>query len=263
MNVIKLKDTFNNVVTMYDAARPTYPAELLKAVKEFAGKASFMEGLEIGAGTGQATDLFRDAIETLDIVEVGDKQVEFLAEKYKSENVNVYKAYFENFESAKKYDLIFSATAFHWVDENIGYPKAWNMLTEDGVMAVFWHMSSVTYHDTGIFVGLDKIKKKYLPNEALGFDKDGIEGVRQRRISQIQSGNCFGVPIVKEYRWIDMYDSDRYSLLLESYSSTQTLDDTSRNDYLAEVRDYINSNGGVVEMPQHVMLYLVHKSGIK
>lgn len=47
MNVIKLKDTFNNVVTMYDAARPTYPAELLKAVKEFAGKASFMEGLEI------------------------------------------------------------------------------------------------------------------------------------------------------------------------------------------------------------------------
>jgi hypothetical protein len=48
-------------------------------------------------------------------------------------------------------------------------------------------------------------------------------------------------------------------LLLESYSSTQTLDEEHKKLYLSEVRDYINSNGGVVEMPQHVMLYLVKK----
>ena len=77
------------------------------------------------------------------------------------------------------------ATAFHWVDACVGYPKAWNMLNEGGTLAVFWHMSSVTLHDTGIFVGLDSIKKKYLPNESLGFYKEGVEGVKQRRISQI------------------------------------------------------------------------------
>lgn len=98
-----------------------------------------------------------------------------------------------------------------------------------------------------------------LPEESLGFDKEGIEGVRQKRISQIQSGNYFGIPVIKEYRWIDTYDADRYSLLLESYSSTQTLDEEHKKLYLSEVRDYINSNGGVVEMPQHVMLYLVKK----
>ena len=104
-----------------------------------------------------------------------------------------------------------------------------------------------------------RLKKKYLPEESLGFDKEGIEGVRQKRISQIQSGNYFGIPVIKEYRWIDTYDADRYSLLLESYSSTQTLDEEHKKLYLSEVRDYINSNGGVVEMPQHVMLYLVKK----
>ena len=133
------------------------------------------------------------------------------------------------------------------------------MLNDSGVLAVFWHMSSVTLHDSGIFVGLNEIKKKYLPEESLGFDKEGIEGVRQKRISQIQSGNYFGIPVIKEYRWIDTYDADRYSLLLESYSSTQTLDEEHKKLYLSEVRDYINSNGGVVEMPQHVMLYLVKK----
>ena len=137
--------------------------------------------------------------------------------------------------------------------------RVWDMLNDSGVLAVFWHMSSVTLHDTGIFVGLNEIKKKYLPEESLGFDKEGIEGVRQKRISQIQSGNYFGIPVIKEYRWIDTYDADRYSLLLESYSSTQTLDEEHKKLYLSEVRDYINSNGGVVEMPQHVMLYLVKK----
>lgn len=257
---INLKDTFNNVVTMYDAARPTYPIELLNDVKEFAEKTLFNDGLEIGAGTGQATDLFINSIKTLDIVEVGDKQIEYLLKKYKGENVNTYKSYFEKFESNKKYDLIFSATAFHWVDENVGYPKAWDMLNDGGSLAVFWHMSSVTLHDTGIFTGLNDIKKKYLPDESLGFDKEGIEGVRQRRISQIQSGKYFGIPVIKEYRWIDTYDADRYSLLLESYSSTQTLDDEQKKLYLEEVKEYINKHGGVVEMPQHVMLYLVKKS---
>ena len=256
---ILLKNTFQNVVDVYDQARPRYPKELLDDVLQFANKEKFAQGLEIGAGTGQATDLFLDKIENLDLVEVGESQVAFLKEKYQNKGVRTYQAYFENFASGKKYDLIFSATAFHWVDANIGYPKAWDLLENHGVLAVFWHMSSVTYHDEGIFVGLDEIKKKYLPTEFSGFDPAGIEGVKARRISQIQSGGYFSIPTVKEYRWTDIYDADRYALLLESYSSTQTLDDEKRAAYLAEVRQFINNNGGSVRMPQHVMLYLVKK----
>ena len=49
------------------------------------------------------------------------------------------------------FDLIYSATAFHWVDSAVGYPKAWRMLKDSGSMAVFWHMSSVMHYDCGIF----------------------------------------------------------------------------------------------------------------
>ena len=184
MKSVLLKNTFNDVVDVYDKARPTYPQELLDDVMKFANRNFFESGLEVGAGTGQATDLFLNRIKKLDIVEVGDKQVEYLNEKYSNKNISVYKAYFEDYSSKEKYDLIYSATAFHWVDDTIGYPKAWNMLKDGGVMAVFWHMSSVTYRDYGIFVGLDKIKRKYLPNESLGFDDEGIEGVRKKRIEQ-------------------------------------------------------------------------------
>ncbi len=46
---------------------------------------------------------------------------------------------------------------------------------------------------------------------------------------------------------------------LESYSITQTLKEEDRLNYLTEVKDYINVNGGEVELPQHVMLYMVRK----
>jgi len=126
-------------------------------------------------------------------------------------------------------------------------------------LAVFWHMSSVTYYERGIFDGLNALKKKYLPQESLGFDTDGILKVKERRIAQIQSGGCFGEPEVLEYRWIDTYDANRYVTLLNTYSGTQTLTEEKRIAYLDEVREYINVNGGKVELPQHVMLYLVRK----
>lgn len=133
------------------------------------------------------------------------------------------------------------------------------MLKPGGTLAVFWHMSSVTYYEGGIFDGLNTLKKKYLPLESLGFDAEGIQKVKERRIAQIQSGGRFGVPEINEYRWIDTYDAERYVTLLNTYSGTQTLPEEKRRQYLEEVREYINAHGGSVELPQHVMLYLVRK----
>lgn len=259
MENVKLKDTFQNVVEVYDRARPKYPKELLKDVLDFANTSSFEVGLEVGAGTGQATELFLKEVRKLDIVEVGDKQVDFLNDRYGNENVCAYKSYFEEYSTERKYNLIYSATAFHWVDASVGYPKAWKMLEENGVLAVFWHMSSVTYHKDGVFSLLNEIQQKFLPNETLGFDKEGIEGVRQRRISQIQSGGFFSSPVIKEYRWTDRYEADRYALLIESYSSTQTLSVKKKEEYLCEIKRCINDNGGFIDLPQHVMLYMVKK----
>ena len=149
--------------------------------------------LEVGAGTGKATDLFV--------------------------NRNLY-------------DLIYSATAFHWVKSDVGYPKAWEMLKPGGTLAVFWQMSSVTYYNDEIFKGLNAIKQKYLPNESLGFDTQGIRIVKEKRISQIQSGGYFEMPKIYEFRWTDTYDADKYTRLVNTYSSTQTLQEDVKDAYL-------------------------------
>ncbi len=260
MNTEFLKNTFSKVIKDYDSARPGYPQELYDTVIEFAGIGKGADVLEVGAGTGQATDLFLQGEFRFNLLEVSEEQVSFLKQKYGNKpKVTVKKDYFEEYDAEKKYDLIYSATAFHWVDSWIGYPKAWKMLKPGGTLAVFWHMSSVTYYEGGIFDGLNALKKKYLSEESLGFDEEGILKVKERRIAQIQAGGCFSAPEIFEYRWIDTYDADRYVTLLNTYSGTQTLPEGKRQQYLEEVRDYIIENGGKVDLPQHVMLYLVRK----
>lgn len=255
-----LKDTFSKVVLDYDYARPTYPPDLFHKIVEFSNLKDNASILEIGAGSGQATDLFISNNRVIDLIEVSDEQVMYLKNKYRDIlNISVYQDYFESFLTDKKYDLIYSATAFHWVDSEIGYPKAWKMLKDTGTMAVFWHMFSVTYHNTGIFEGLNLLKQKYLPNESQGFDDEGIKKVVERRINQIKSGGYFSNPEICEYKWTDIYNADKYAALINTYSSTQLLNDMDRDNYLNEIVQFINSNGGYIEVPQRVILFLVKK----
>lgn len=251
-----LKNTFSQVTAAYDYARPTYPRELREQILSFAGIESGADLLEVGAGTGQATDLFLSFSPTL--LEVSDEQVDFLKAKYPS--LRVDKGYFETYEPDRTFDLIYSATAFHWVDCTIGYPKAWNMLKDGGTMAVFWHMSSVMRYDCGLFPLLNNLKLKYMPGASLGFDEVGVKAVKQKRFAQFQSGGYFKKPELFEYRWTDIYDADRYAALVESYSDTQLLPEAVRHNYLDEIRTTILQNDGKVEIPQHVLLFMQKKA---
>lgn len=255
----RLKNTFSGVISDYDYARPGYPAELHWQICNFSGLRSGADVLEVGAGTGQATELFLDGGYNLDLLEVSDAQVRFLREKYGARGVRVFRDYFEDFSADRQYDLIYSATAFHWVDCETGYPKAWDMLNPGGTLAVFWQMSSVTRYDGGVFDGLNALKLKYMPGASLGFDADGIRAAKEKRVRQMQSGGCFGAPQQFDYRWTDVYDADRYAALLNSYSDTQLLPEDVREAYLKGVRAHIFSCGGRVELPQLACLYLAKK----
>lgn len=255
-----MKNTFSNVIDDYDYARPKYPIDLYKKISEFANLKEGQNILEVGAGTGQSTDLFASAPHNLDLLEVSKEQVAFLKEKYRAnKNITVFESYFEEYHTDKEYNLIYSATAFHWIDSEVGYPKAWSMLKKGGSLAVFWQMSSVTYHGEGVFKQLNQIQKKYMPDSSLGFDEAGIESVKQRRIAQIQSGGYFKPPCYYEYKWIDTYDAERYVKLINSYSSTQILEERKRSMFLDEINEAILGNGGFIDLPQQVCLYMVRK----
>lgn len=104
--------------------------------------------VEVGIGGGQATlPILRKGCK-FTAVEYGEHFSALCREKYKDyPDFSVITDKFENvnFES-NTYDLVFSASAFHWVPEEVGYSKVFSMLKSGGVFARF---ANHPYRDKG------------------------------------------------------------------------------------------------------------------
>ena len=141
---MELKDTFNGVIEDYEYARPQYPGRLHEDILQYSSVNKSSRILEVGAGTGQTTDYYARRGYNITALEIGEQQVEYLKKKYKDQkNVEVLLKAFEEHSCDKPYDLIFSATAFHWVKPVMRYKHSYDLLARDGTLAVASSAESV------------------------------------------------------------------------------------------------------------------------
>ncbi|WP_346935678.1 methyltransferase domain-containing protein [Clostridium sp.] len=163
MSMIKgLETTFNSVYTEYDKWRPTYVKDLYDDIFDVKEINPSSNVLEVGIGTGQATLPILKTGCSLTAIELGDQLAEFSKHKFKDyDKFNVKNFAFQDFECPpNSFDLIFSASAFHWIPEDIGYTKVFDILkSEENAKNIaniaykygFIDVSYTLYHRTRTF----------------------------------------------------------------------------------------------------------------
>lgn len=121
-----LKLKFNEVTAEYDKWRPTYVPELYADIMAYSGIDQASRVLEIGIGTGQATLPILKTNCHLTAVEIGDELAAYTRTKFsRYKNLEIMNMAFENYECPdNSFDMVYSASAFHWIPEEIGYPIA-------------------------------------------------------------------------------------------------------------------------------------------
>lgn len=123
----------------YAAVRPGYPPELFDAIFDYAG--DVQQVLEIGPGTGLATAaLLARPIGRLVAIEPDAALAEFLRDGLADDRLEVVTSSFDEFEPARNFDLAASASAFHWVDPNQGFPRLRQALKPGGTAALWWNV---------------------------------------------------------------------------------------------------------------------------
>lgn len=258
------KDVFQQIIRDYEAARPGYPDELFCDIIHFAGLYPQAKILEIGAGPGQATESFVKRGFDITALEISEKQVSFLREKFAGySNFRAVLTTFEDFACEdNSFDLIFSATAFHWIPPEIGYPKAFRLLKNGGVIAVFWHLASIVEPKTDLQQQIRAVYRRYAPQLDDYLTEAEAETLHQRRLQEIQTGQLFQSPVAKIYHWDDGYPTERYLRLMNSYSDFHSISPDSRRAIMNDVAALIDQAAGVVRIPQEVRLYLAKKTPV-
>ncbi len=154
---------FDEVAQEYDRVRPGYPEALIEDVIVLSGLPKEGSILEIGCGSGQATLPFARRGYRLHCLDIGQHFVNLATRKFQSyPNVQIQHAAFEDWAlQGQPFDLVMSATAFHWITPDVGYPKAAQMLKNTGSLAIFSNEHPMPH--TGFFAEVQPIYQRVVP----------------------------------------------------------------------------------------------------
>lgn len=251
---------FDNVPELYDRVRPSYPAplfdEMFRYLREGVDTAE-PRVVEVGPGTGKATVVLLERGARVTAVEIGPEMSAFLRRKFANEaRLEVINAPFEDAELAPDaYDLVVSATAFHWIDPLVRFVKSRDVLRPDGALAVVMTNQIASDVDRGFFDRTFPIYLKYRPDEQ-NTELPG-ESVVPVEHDDMQSSGLFDDVTLHRYRWDQTYPTDSYADLVRSYSATQMMEPGPREELIADLCGVIDREyGGSVTRPLVMTLTL-------
>ncbi len=248
---------FDGVAAGYDAVRPAYPLEVFGAIESYAQFPPHPRVLEIGVGTGQATAQMAG----LGWRVVGLEPGPDLASVARSRlavfpDVQVSTTTFEAADvSDGSFDIVASATAWHWVDPTVGFAKAARVLQVGGVIALWWNAHVPDTSDEG-WAPIRRVYEKAAPDLASLArltpnqpDYDPAVELRASGYFDRLEQHVFAFSVT--------YSSERFLGLLDTYASHQRLDVAQRRDLYQRLEATIDAElGGTVTKPYEAVLVL-------
>jgi 2-polyprenyl-3-methyl-5-hydroxy-6-metoxy-1,4-benzoquinol methylase len=137
---LRVRHLFDEVASRYDGARWTYPAELVDWMVATARLRQGARVLEIGCGTGQLTSQVAARGFSVTAIDVGAAMVEMAGVKVREPNVRFEVASFEDFAALDaSFELVASASAFHWLDPAVRWSKSAQLLAPGGWIALLYN----------------------------------------------------------------------------------------------------------------------------
>lgn len=250
--------TFDEDAINYDKWRPNYCKELFNDIIKYSKLNKRKKALEIGIGTGQATPPFLSTGCDLTAIELGKNLANFSKNKFKDyKNFNIQNISFEDFEhNYSSFDLIYSATAFHWIDEAIGYPKVFNLLKPNGTIALFWNKPFVGRKNDILHQRIQNIYEKYKPSNTKPIEND-----EQHYKELLEKLNKYGFKDVelKLYHQTRMFNSNDYISLLNTYSDHIAMTSKIKEQFEKEIKQAILDNNNYLNIYDTIELYLARK----
>ncbi|WP_026421332.1 class I SAM-dependent methyltransferase [Actinokineospora inagensis] len=236
----RLRRTFGEDPELYHRRRPGYPRAMYADLA--VGKGTRV--LEIGCGTGQATVALARSGCVVVAVELSPEMAAHATRNLAEfPDTLVVTAPFEDWPLPDgRFDLVFSATAFHWVDPDIRVAKSADALRPGGRLAVV-----STFHIAGgsdaFFAEAQTCYERWDPSTPQGLRLLTSAGIPTDS-TEIDVSGRFGPVAFHRYEWDQTYTTDEYTDLLLTYSNHRALPETARHGLIDDIADLADTRHG-------------------
>ena len=211
---------FDSAADLYQQARSEYPEPLYDTLVEVAGVRVGDRLLEVGCATGKATLPLARCGFGITCVEIGPNLAAVARSNLAAfPFVEVMSGAFETWQppSSDRFDLVFAATAWHWIDPALRYQRAWELLRPAGHLA-FWTATHVIPEGGDLFFA--EIQDVY---EEIGEGMPaGIPVLRPGGIpddsAEIEGSGLFEDVVVRYFDLEISYSAEEYLRVLDTFS---------------------------------------------
>ncbi len=255
--------TFDTAVSNYDKMRPGYVDGLYQAIFNYIPIDENSIVAEVGSGSGQATLPVLKTGCKLTAVEYGENFSELLKNKFKDfQKFSVVTGKFEEVSLDEGvFDLVFSATAFHWVPEKEGYEKVYRMLKKGGAFARFANRPMNCKNEPELGREIQELYNAYYNKQhnIKSGTKKWFTEEDAKEISLIPEK--YGFTDIKYFLFYRerVFTASEYTKLLGTYSDHIAIEENIRKEFFSKIEDAINRHGGTITISDTLDLELARK----
>jgi SAM-dependent methyltransferase len=276
MDTIGLR--FDDVADLYDRVRPRYPDELFDDVATLTGAPAGAHVLEVGCGPGQATRGLLARGWHVDAVEPGPALADRAGANFAGQPFTVTVTRFDDWDPrGATFDMLFSATAYHWVDPAVRWTKAAAVLRPGGALVLTTNRTVAGGQFDDVYQASAELHARHAPEidfglptpageilaevDAARHDIGALWSAAETRSGPSLAGAWFSPPEIRSYEWTTSYDTADAVGLLSTYSIYLRVPRERREKLLAGIADIVAKDFGGTVTRRYLAVLAVAKRG--
>jgi len=165
---VEFRKIFDTIPEQFDCYRPRYCKELFNTLISKAHIDEQKRVLELGPGTGQATEPILCTGCDYHAIELGENLANVMRRKYEGlPNFNIVVDDFITHDFGnKKFDAVYSAATIQWIPEEIAFPKIFDLLKPGGTLAMMLMREDYKTPNEKLYTEIQKVySRHYRPTE--------------------------------------------------------------------------------------------------
>ena len=240
---------FDSVPEAFDRWRFRYCRELFDSVSARASLGPGRRSLEIGPGTGQATEFALQTGADCTAVELGVNLAAFCERKFsRYPNFHLVRGDFATcpLEPAS-FDLVYSAATIQWIGEETAYPRCRDLLREGGTLAMFFLRSDYKTPNPALYADIQKVYDEWYRTDTPYTKRFNYESAGRWGFHSMER---------REFPVRRLFSAEEYVAYIGTHSDHIGLRPECRDAFYGGIRDAISRHGGMLEMAGAFVLYL-------
>jgi SAM-dependent methyltransferase len=247
------RKVFDCIPEEFDEWRTRYCDELFSDVIEYSKLDSSKTALEIGPGTGQATEPILKTGCSYLAIELGENLAEYTKNKFSSyDNFQIVNDDFETYDFGhNQFDLVYSAATIQWIPEEIGFPKVYDLLKSNGTFAMMLTRTDEKSANEALYSKIQEIYSEYFHPQTQYTCSLNYNNTEKYGFTNI---------VCRNYHKTRELNADEYISWISTHATHITLQEPHKSIFYAGIKDAILSFGNTIILHDTIVLYLIRKT---